>query len=233
VANLTPKQERFVQEYLVDLNATQAYMRAYPGAKRDSANVMATRLMAMPAIQEAIAKAKAKRAQETGITAKCALEEVWAIATADTRELVEYVVGCCRHCWGEGYRYQRTAAEMERDVTLHAASTAGKVKAKDFDRMGGVGYNATREPNKECPECFGLGTGRTVFKDTRTVSKAAASLFAGVKETRDGLEIKLHSKDAALDKVMRHLGLYEKDNSQVGAAFAERLVKARERAGKA
>jgi hypothetical protein len=32
---------------------------------------------------------------------------------------------------------------------------------------------------------------------------------------------------------MRHLGLYEKDNSQVGAAFAERLVKARERAGKA
>lgn len=42
----------------------------------------------------------------------------------------------------------------------------------------------------------------------------------------------IFDKNAALDKAMRHLGLYERDNKQLGDGFAERLVKARERVGK-
>ena len=46
-------------------------------------------------------------------------------------------------------------------------------------------------------------------------------------------KIKHWDKRAALDMAMKFHGLYEKDNGQLGTAFAERLVKARERAGKA
>lgn len=215
-AGLSEVEHRFLLEYLADLNATQAYLRVCPGVTVGSARTMAARLLAKVDVQDAIAAAKAKRVERTEITADKALQEVWNIATADPRELVEYRVGCCRYCWGKDHRYQRTAAELARDKAAHEAARRADPKkaAAKFDVQGGDGYLRARGPNADCPECSGEGEGRTVFHDTRTVSPAAASLFAGVKETKEGLEIKIHSKDAALDKVLRHLGLFEKDNRQ-------------------
>jgi phage terminase small subunit len=40
------------------------------------------------------------------------LEELWAIAVADPRELIEYRRTCCRHCWGLEHEYQRTTREI-------------------------------------------------------------------------------------------------------------------------
>ena len=42
---LTPREERFVQEYLIDLSATQAYARAYPDAAEASARTLGPRLL--------------------------------------------------------------------------------------------------------------------------------------------------------------------------------------------
>lgn len=215
---LTPTEERFVEEYLIDLNGTQAYMRAYPTAKATSARVQACRLLADPNIADAIAAAKAARSKATAITSEEALQHVWGIATADTRELVEYRVGCCRHCWGEGYRYQRTAGEFERDEAELAKANEKAVESNKtvltFDPKGGIGFDKRIQPNQECPECFGEGIGRTVFKDTAKLSPGAAALYAGVKETKDGLQVLTHNKGEALEKVFKHLGLYEKDNKQ-------------------
>lgn len=220
---ITPQQERFCREYVIDDNATQAAIRA--GYSERSARTQAADLLAKPNIAEVIHRLRKERASRTDITADRVLREAWNIATADPRELVEYRVGCCRHCYGEGYRYQRTAAEFERAEAEHAARCAkaiedGKPHPGEFDPQGGIGYNKLAEPNPECPECFGEGVGRTVFKDTSKVSPAVASLFAGVKETKDGLEIKLHSKDGSLEKLFKHLGLYELDNKQKNPAEA-------------
>lgn len=57
--SLTPKQERFVAEYLVDLNATQAAIRA--GYSEDSAGSIGHENLTKPEIQEAIAAAQAER----------------------------------------------------------------------------------------------------------------------------------------------------------------------------
>lgn len=212
VAGLSELEARFVQEYLVDLNGTQAYLRAKPGAKETTARTEASKWLAKPNIQAAVTKGKAERSERTAITADVAIKEAWAIMTADPRELMEYRIGCCRHCWGENFLYQRTQAEFDRAEAAQAAANeeaiGTKKKVKEFDPQGGVGYDKRRAPNPECPECAGEGVGRTVFKDTRAISPAAASLFAGVKETKEGLELKIHSKDAAMDKVFRHLGLY-------------------------
>ena len=220
---LTPQQTRFCHEYVIDDNATQAAIRA--GYSAQSARTQAADLLAKPNIAEVIHRLRTDRAKRTDITADRVLREAWNIATADPRELVEYRVGCCRFCYGKDHRYQRTAAEFERDEAEHAAREQkaiedGKPHPGEFDPKGGIGFNKLTEPNSECPECFGEGVGRTVFKDTSKVSPAVASLFAGVKETKDGLEIKLHSKDGSLEKLFKHLGLYELDNKQKNPAEA-------------
>ena len=70
---MTPKQERFVQEYLIDLNATQAATRA--GYSARTANEQGARLLANASIAAAVQEAKDKRAAETGIDAAWVLKE--------------------------------------------------------------------------------------------------------------------------------------------------------------
>ena len=60
---MTPKQQRFVQEYLIDLNATQAAIRA--GYKHPD---MGRQLLTKTHVQEAIEAAKAERAKRTELT---------------------------------------------------------------------------------------------------------------------------------------------------------------------
>ena len=63
---LTPKQQAFVQEYLVDLNATAAYRRA--GYLTNNADVCGPRLLGTVGIAEAVAKAQQARAKRTEAT---------------------------------------------------------------------------------------------------------------------------------------------------------------------
>ena len=63
---LTAKQERFVAEYLIDLNATQAAIRA--GYAEKSADVEGSRLLVNAKIAAAVAAAQAKRSERTETT---------------------------------------------------------------------------------------------------------------------------------------------------------------------
>jgi phage terminase small subunit len=63
---LTPKQQRFVDEYLVDLNATQAAIRA--GYSEKTARQVATENLSKLAIAEAIQKRQDERAERTELT---------------------------------------------------------------------------------------------------------------------------------------------------------------------
>lgn len=201
---LTPNEERFVLEYMVDLSAAQAYARAYPNAAEASARTLGPRLLSKVHIATAVEKAKTERAARTGITADRALAEVWAVATADPRELVQVKVGCCRCCYGEGHARQRTVGEMNRDREKHVAK--GK-DLTDFDEEGGIGFNPHLPPNPECPDCCGDGNARVVLTDTRNLSPAAVALYAGAKQGKHGIEVLLQGKAEAQRKVFEHLGL--------------------------
>lgn len=84
---MTPKQQRFVDEYLIDLNATQAAIRAGYSAK--DADVQGPRLLGNVGIAAAVAKAKAERAEHTGIDAKWVLKRLAAEAEADMADLYD------------------------------------------------------------------------------------------------------------------------------------------------
>lgn len=209
--SLTPKQQRFVQEYLVDLNGKQAAIRA--GYSERRAEVTASELLANRKVSEVVAARQKSRAERVEITADSVLKELQTIAAADPRELVEFRRGCCRYCWGKGYRYQRTAGEMERDLQAYQAKAAeleeqGKPAPPPFDKKGGIGFNPKKDPNENCPECFGDGVGETFVHDTRKISPGAARLLAGIKQTKDGLEVKMLSQDDALVNLGRHLGIF-------------------------
>ncbi|GDY37239.1 terminase small subunit [Acidovorax sp. NB1] len=206
---LTDKQQRFVDEYMVDMNATQAAIRA--GYSAHTANEQGSQLLAKLSIQRALNAARLQQQERTQITADGALREAWNIATADTRELVELKTGCCRCCYGEGHKWQRTVGEMNRDREKWVEK--GNNPA-EFDEQGGIGFNPLRAPHAECPECGGDGHARVVLKDTRNLSAKGAALYAGAKQTQFGIEVKMQDKSAALEKVFKHLGLYEKDNQQ-------------------
>ena len=64
--SLTPKQERFVAEYLIDLNATQAAIRA--GYSEKTAQMIGSENLSKPLIADAVQKALAERSERTEIT---------------------------------------------------------------------------------------------------------------------------------------------------------------------
>ena len=73
-SELTPKQKRFVEEYLVDLNATQAAIRAGYSAK--AAGAIGHETLTKPEIRDAIVLAQAARADRTKITADYVLTTI-------------------------------------------------------------------------------------------------------------------------------------------------------------
>lgn len=218
VVELTEKQSKFVDEYLLDLNGTQAAIRA--GYSESTARQIAAQNLSKLNIQAAITERRAKQQERTEITADRVLREVWNIATADARELSAVVYECCRRCYGINHQRQwRDEAEYENTVTSiiqqnSALEAEGQKPIPIPSDAGGYGFDPRRDPNPMCPACDGKGHMDIVIGDTRKLSPAAVSLYAGVKQTKFGIEMMTHSKDGALEKLFKHLGLYEKDNQQ-------------------
>ena len=71
--SLTPKRQRFLAEYLVDLNATQVSVRA--GYSERTAYSIGNELLSFPEVQLAIQEAQAERSQRTQVTADQVVDE--------------------------------------------------------------------------------------------------------------------------------------------------------------
>lgn len=87
MAKLTAKQKRFVDEYLIDLNATQAAIRA--GYSVKTANEQGTQNLAKLSIAEAIAIKMADRSKRTGINQDRVIEELAKIAFVNIGNVVD------------------------------------------------------------------------------------------------------------------------------------------------
>lgn len=205
---LTPKQQRFVEEYLVDLNATQAAIRA--GYSEKTAKVIGHENLTKPDIAAAIESAQKKLSERTEITQDMVLQRWWDIASADPNEIIQYRRTCCRHCHGEDHAYQwKDAAEFQRALASAAADEEATDKPLPTDE-GGYGFNPTLDPHPSCPNCHGEGYGEVFATDTRKLTGSARLLYDGVKITdRGGFEVKTLDRGKALENVARHLGMFK------------------------
>lgn len=87
MAKLTEKQQRFVDEYLVDLNATQAAVRAGYSAK--TANEQGSQLLAKLSIQQVIGERMAERSKRTGVNQDRVVLELAKIAFVKMTDIVD------------------------------------------------------------------------------------------------------------------------------------------------
>jgi phage terminase small subunit len=84
---LTGQQKLFVAEYLIDMNASQAAIRA--GYSKTIARRSGSRLLATPHVAEAIEKAQRGRVQRTQVTADQVVNELALIAFSDISEVFD------------------------------------------------------------------------------------------------------------------------------------------------
>lgn len=84
---MTQKQKRFCEEYLIDLNATQAAIRA--GYSPDSASSIAGENMKKPEIRARIDKAIAEQSKRTGVNADRVIRELAKIAFVNADNVID------------------------------------------------------------------------------------------------------------------------------------------------
>ncbi|MBF5091295.1 terminase small subunit [Novosphingobium sp. NBM11] len=84
---LTPKQQRFIEEYLIDLNATQAAIRAGYSAK--TAKQQGGRLLTNVDVSSALVAAKTARSERTRVDADWVLQRLELEAEADLADLYD------------------------------------------------------------------------------------------------------------------------------------------------
>lgn len=120
MAKLTARQRRFVEEYLVDLNATQAAIRA--GYSPKTAYSIGEENLRKPEIREEIDKALADRSRRTGINQDRTLLEWGRIAFVNIADVVDLNTG-----------------EIRPDASPDDLAAVVSVKVKRFPTADGEG----------------------------------------------------------------------------------------------
>src|SRR4051812_12343972 len=131
---LNDRQRRFVEHYLVDLNATQAAIRA--GYSAATANQIGARLLANVKVAAAIAEAQAARSRRTEVTADRVVLELARVAFGDPRRVMS---------WGPGGGKLRPSAELadeEAAIVAEVGETTtkdgGSLRVKTVDKLGAL-----------------------------------------------------------------------------------------------
>jgi phage terminase small subunit len=127
-------QQKFVDEYLIDLNGSKAATRA--GYSARSSATMASRLLSYPHVAAAIDEGIEARAARARVTADRVIDEYARIAFSDMRRFVE---------WGPGGVTLKASDTMRHidascvaEVTETKTATGGTVKFKLHDKRAAL-----------------------------------------------------------------------------------------------
>ena len=131
---LTPKQQRFVEEYLIDLNATQAAIRAGYSAK--TAEWIGPQLLGKSHVAAALAERMKDRVKRTEVTQDMVIAELVKIAFGDQRRVMT---------WGPSGVKLRESTELTGDeaaivseVSESVTAAGGSLKLKTHDKVGAL-----------------------------------------------------------------------------------------------
>lgn len=209
---LTMEQQTFVEELIADrrMIAWKAYQRAFKCTNRKSCETASSRLLRSVKIQRAIQAAKDARLQRVRYSADEMFNDLLDMAVADTNEIIEYRRTNCRHCHGKGFAFQWVDhAEFLRNCEEVKRNTEEGRPVILPTNEGGYGYDKHAQPHPGCTNCGGEGYGSTHFHDTRLLTGGARLLYAGLKETQHGIEVKTHDQLAVRRLLMQHMGMLD------------------------
>ena len=128
---MTKKQTRFVEEYLIDLNATQAAIRA--GYSPDTAGSIGNENLKKPEICACVEKAMAERSKRTGVCADRVVQELAKIAFLNLRDVIDPKTAAVR----EDASDEDTAALQSIKVKKSYSETGESIEreAKAADKL--------------------------------------------------------------------------------------------------
>lgn len=173
---LTAKMKRFAEEYVVDLNAGAAAIRA--GYSENTSYAIGHENLRKPEIAAYIQKLMDKRSQRTEITADMVLREYAKIGFSNISDYLKVET---------------------RDRLV-------KIEGQDGDSYEREEFQAVD------------------LYDTEGISEDKMRAVAEIKQTRDGIALKLHDKKGALDSIARHLGMFKDKVEHSGSLSLEKVL---------
>lgn len=227
---LTHKQELYCVTVVETGNRPFSYRRAYnvgPHTKNTTVWRESIRLEENPLVRKRIAELRDNAAANATVSKQRLIQFLWDRIMADRRTVVNHVRRCCRHCHGVNHQYQwkdemEFAMELAKVMDHNGALPSDDPRRKELPTdEGGVGFDPHRDPDPTCdsPQCMGDGFGKTVIADTTQLSGDAALIYEGVKETAQGIEVKLADRNADMAQLAKLLGWsIEKTESKVNAS---------------
>lgn len=114
---LTLKEERFIEEYITDGNATQAALRA--GYSRKSASSIGYENLNKPQIAEAIDAARVARADRAKVSLDRVITELATLAFSDPRHYIVDKNGDVNIAPGAPWESYRAIASIRKKTTTH------------------------------------------------------------------------------------------------------------------
>jgi phage terminase small subunit len=165
MARLTKKQQLFVEEYLIDLNATQAAIRA--GYSANNADKIGSELLGKTRVSEAIARAMAERSKRTGINADRIVQELAKIAFVKITDIVD------------------DDAEIKADAEEDDLSCIESIKVKQIPTKSGMGIEreVRLAPKMKALELLGKHLG--MWNDKLDVNLNVPVVISGEDELED------------------------------------------------
>jgi phage terminase small subunit len=192
---LSPRQQRFIEEYLVDLNATRAAIRA--GYARQSAARQGSRLLANARIRAAVDDAITLRSHRTGITQDQVLREYARLAFSDLRQVAS---------WGPNGLTVIPSAALGDDAAamlaeVHETRTAagGTVRVKLHEKRGALDALARHLGLfNEAPGPTGLVVRNDIDLGGAEPGRAAEPVLPNLPEAEPAITVNSHTvkKDA-------------------------------------
>jgi phage terminase small subunit len=153
MAKLTPKQKAFCEEYLIDLNATQAAIRA--GYSPATAKDIESQNLAKLNIRAYIDKAMAERSKRTGINQDRVIRELARIAFVNANDVIDI-----------------DEATLKQGATEDDTAAIASVKVKTIPTKDGEGTEREIKLTDKLKALELLGKHLGMFKDKVEVSGA-------------------------------------------------------------
>lgn len=197
---LSEKQGIFAENVAAGKKLVEAYRIAGYDGEGGTAHSNASRMLRNAKVYRAVSFLRDKRQQRLSLTEDEIIHQLSAIARANPNELIQYRRVNCRYCWGERHLYQWRDIE-EFDKAAEKASQDGKEQPE----YGGLGFVETGFPNEECPKCNGEGETQLFVADTTQLDGDARWLYAGIKQTQNGLEVLMANQEAARRDLLKYI----------------------------
>ena len=140
---LTPKQRLFVAEYLIDLNATQAAIRA--GYSKKTAGSQGERLLKNVEIMNAVQLAMAKRAEKVEINAEWVLQKAKEVFERCMQEIPVEVWDKEQQCYVETGEYKFEAAAANKALEIIGKHVSVQAFITNLKLEGKIEHEHTHE----------------------------------------------------------------------------------------